>query len=53
MVYLGVARIVKRMIIPRDPRDTSAARNRSGSLSNEHVVNVPFARTSVISSTFY
>ena len=41
------------MMTPRDPKETSAARNRSGSLSNEHVVIVPFAKTSVISSTYY
>jgi hypothetical protein len=52
-LYFGEARRVSRMITPKDPRWTSAARNRSGSLFNEHVVIVPSASTSVISSTYH
>ena len=48
---LGDARIVRRITTPREPRETRAARKRSGSLSKEQVVIRPSARTRVISST--
>ena len=47
----GEARIVRRIITPSEPKETSAARNSSGSFVSEQVVIVPLARTSVISST--
>jgi hypothetical protein len=52
-VYFAEARRVSRIITPNDPRWTRAARNRSGSFFNEHVVIVPSASTIVISSTYH
>lgn len=49
---LGDACIVRRITTPREPRETSAARKRSGLLAKEQVVIRPSARTRVISSTY-